>query len=69
MRAAQPPQGSRTFRQELSRAVQAQSKIDPDTDDFREAVDRAMALLPEGVLDEPVGDTPESARGSHVRDD
>ncbi|CAN0275944.1 unnamed protein product [Ectocarpus sp. 6 AP-2014] len=61
--------GSRTFRQELSRAVQAQSKIDPDTDDFRDAVDRAMALLPEGVLDEPVGDTPECAFGSHVRDD
>lgn len=57
-------QGSRKFRQELGRAVQAQSKIDPDTDDFREAVDRAMALVPEGVLDEPVGDAPPCALGA-----
>lgn len=46
--------------------MQAQSKIDPDTDDFRDAVERAMALMPEGVLDEPVGDTPEHALGAHV---
>ncbi|CAM9109422.1 unnamed protein product [Pylaiella littoralis] len=58
--------GSRKFRQELGRSVQAQSKIDPDTDDFRDAVERAMALMPEGVLDEPVGDTPECALGAHV---
>lgn len=44
--------------------MQAQSKIDPDTDDFREAVERAMAVVPEGVLDEPVGDAPPSALGA-----
>eukprot|EP00752_Nemacystus_decipiens_P004911 g4470.t1 len=55
--------GSRKFRQELGRSVQAQSKIDPDTDDFREAVERAMALVPEGVLDEPVGDAPPPTLG------
>lgn len=59
-------QDSRKFRQELSRAVQAQSKIDPDTDDFREAVERAMMLLSDSVLDEPVGVTPESAYGTHL---
>ncbi len=57
-------QGSRKFRQELGHAVQAQSKIDPDTEDFREAVERAMAVMPEGVLDEPVGDAPPSAHGA-----
>lgn len=59
-------QGSRKFRQELGRAVQAQSKVDPDTDAFREAVEQAMALIPEEALDEPVGDTPDDARGAHV---
>lgn len=62
----QNEQGSRKFRQELGRAVQAQSKVDPDTDAFREAVEQAMALIPEEALDEPVGDTPEDARGAHV---
>lgn len=57
-------QGSRKFRQELGRSVQAQSKIDPDTDDFRDAVEQAMALVPEGVLDEPVGDPPPCALGA-----
>lgn len=59
-------QGSRKFRQELGRAIQAQSKVDPDTDAFREAVEQAMATLPDEALDEPVGDTPEDARGVHV---
>lgn len=57
-------QGSRKFRQELGRAVQAQSKVDPETQDFREAVECAMALLPDESLDEPVGDPPDDARST-----
>lgn len=59
-------QGSRKFRQELGRAVQKQSKVDPDSDAFREAVEEAIALMPDEALDEPVGDTPEDALGVHI---
>lgn len=56
-------QGSRKFRQELGRAVQVQSKIDPDTDAFRDVVETAMQFMPDEALDEPVGETPDSALG------
>lgn len=46
--------------------MQTHSKIDPDADTFREVVETAMALLPEKVLDEPIGDPPEYAFGSHA---
>ena len=62
-------QGSRKFRQELGRAVQALSKIDPDTDAFRDVVEEAMALMPEEALDQPVGDPPEDALGVHAVED
>lgn len=44
--------------------MQSQSKVDPDTEDFREAAERAIALMPEESLDEPVGDAPEAAYGT-----
>lgn len=62
-------QGSRKFRQELGRAVQAQSKIDPDTDALREVVEGAMALMPDEALDQPVGDPPEDALGVQAVED
>lgn len=43
-----------------------QTKVDPDTDAFRDIVDEAMALVPDEVLDEPVGDAPEEALGAYV---
>lgn len=57
-------QGSRKFRQELGRAVQVQSKIDPDADIFRDVVEAAMELMEPEILDEPVGDTPDAALGA-----
>lgn len=56
-------QGSRKFRQELGRAVQVQSKVDPDSNAFREVVETAMELMEPEMLDEPVGDTPDTALG------
>ena len=62
-------QGSRKFRQNLGRAVQAQSKIDPDTDALRDIVEEAMAEMPDEALDEPVGNPPEDALGVQAVED
>eukprot|EP00904_Undaria_pinnatifida_P001146 jgi/Undpi1/11031/HiC_scaffold_30.g13331.m1 len=61
--------GSRKFRQNLGRAVQAQSKIDPDTDALRDIVEEAMAEMPDEALDEPVGNPPEDALGVQAVED
>lgn len=49
--------------------MQAQSKIDPDTDALRDVVEEAMAQMPDESLDEPVGNPPEDALGVQAVED